>query len=120
MKFSVTHEWVKLEKDIATVGITNFGRMHLGEIVNIRLPKVGRRIKKGEEAGVLESNKAAVDFHSPVSGKIVQINKKLNKELSSLNNSAENEGWLFKVKIDDSNELKSLMSLEEYEKKIAK
>ncbi|EKD28983.1 MAG: Glycine cleavage system H protein [uncultured bacterium] len=120
MEFSLTHEWVNLENGIATIGITNFGRMHLGEIVNIQLPDIGKVVKSGEEVGILESNKAAVDFHSPISGKIVEINDKLNQELDSLNKSPEDEGWLFKVKADNPKELESLMSLDEYEKKLTK
>ncbi len=120
MKFSDRHEWVELQNDIATVGITNFARMHLGEIVNLQLPKVGKKVKSGQEVGVLESNKAAVDFHSPLSGEIILVNEKLNRDLSSLNNSAEKEGWLFKIKVKNSKEFEALMSLEEYKKKNSK
>lgn len=120
MKFSNTHEWVELDNDIATIGITNFGRMHLGEIVNIQLPKVGKQVKSKEEVGVVESNKAAVDFHSPLSGEIIEINKKLNNDLDILNREPEKKGWLFKVKVQNPKEFNSLMSLEEYEKKVSK
>jgi glycine cleavage system H protein len=120
MKFSNTHEWAELQNDIATIGITNFGRMHLGEVVNIQLPKVKRKVKKNEEVGVLESNKAAVDFHSPLTGEIIQVNEKLNKDLNLLNKSPEKEGWLFKVKIENPKEYEELMPLEEYEKKVSK
>lgn len=119
MKFSNTHEWVELNKDIATVGVTNFGRMHLGEVVNIELPVVGKQVNKDQEIGVLESNKAAVDFHSPLSGEVIQVNEKLKKDLKILNESPEKEGWIFKLKIKNPKEFESLMSLEEYEKKIS-
>jgi glycine cleavage system H protein len=120
MKFSNTHEWVELQKDIATIGITNFGRIHLGEVVNIQLPKIGKKVKSSQEVGVLESNKAAVDFHSPLSGEIVQVNDKLKKDLSSLNVSPEKDGWIFKVRIDNPKEYDALMTFKEYEKKVSK
>ena len=119
MKFSSTHEWVEIKADIATIGVTNFGRMHLGEIVNIKLPKINSEVKANEAICVLESNKAAVDIHSPMSGKIIEINDKLEKDLKDLNTSAEEKGWLFKVKIIDPKEEKDLMDLDEYEKKVS-
>jgi len=120
MKFSNTHEWVEMQNDIATIGITNFGRIHLGEVVNIQLPKLKEQVKSGQEVGVLESNKAAVDYHSPMSGEIIQVNENLNKDLSILNKAPEKDGWLFKIKVKNQKEYESLMSLEEYEKKISK
>lgn len=120
MKFSNNHEWVEISDDIATIGITNFGRMHLGEVLNINLPEIEKDIKANEEVVVLESNKAAIDVHSPMSGKIIEINDKLNKDLSDLNTSPEEKGWIFKVKIKAPKEFDELMSLEEYEKKISK
>jgi len=120
MKFSDTHEWVEIQNDIATVGISHFGRMHLGEVVNVQLPVVGKEVRKDQEVGVLESNKAAVDFHSPISGKIIEINEELKKDLTDLNVASETKGWLFKLKVKDLEEYNSLMDLEEYEKKISK
>ncbi|NGX52319.1 MAG: Glycine cleavage system H protein [Candidatus Anoxychlamydiales bacterium] len=119
MKFSTAHEWVEIVSDIATTGVTNFGRMHLGEIVNIKLPEVNSDVKANEAICVLESNKAAVDIHSPMSGKIIEINDKLEKDLKDLNTSAEEKGWLFKVKITDPKEENNLMDLDEYEKKVS-
>ncbi|NGX34753.1 MAG: Glycine cleavage system H protein [Candidatus Anoxychlamydiales bacterium] len=119
MKFSNTHEWVEINNDIATVGVTNFGRMHLGDVANIKLPTKDKEVKANEAVCVLESNKAAVDIHSPMSGKIIEINENLNTNLKDLNTSPEEKGWLFKVKISDPNEEKALMSLDEYEKKVS-
>jgi len=119
MKFSKTHEWVEIKGDIATIGVTNFGRMHLGEIVNIKLPNLNKDVKANEAICVLESNKAAVDIHSPMSGKIIEVNNKLEKNLEDLNTSAEEKGWLFKVKITDPKEENNLMDLDEYEKKVS-
>ena len=119
MKFSNTHEWVEIKNDIATVGVTNFGRMHLGDVANIKLPEKNKEVKANEAVCVLESNKAVVDIHSPMSGKIVEINDKLNSDLKDLNTSPEEKGWLFKVKISDPNEENDLMTLDEYEKKVS-
>ncbi|NGX28297.1 MAG: Glycine cleavage system H protein [Candidatus Anoxychlamydiales bacterium] len=119
MKFSATHEWAELNGDIATIGVTNFGRMHLGDVVNIGLPEVGKNVSKDQEVCVIESNKAAVDLHSPLTGEIVEVNDKLKNDLSILNKSPEDQGWLFKVKINDKSEYENLMSLEEYEKKVS-
>jgi len=120
MKFSDSHEWAELTNDIAVVGVTNFGRMLLGDVINIKLPQVGKNVKKKEEVGVLESNKAAVDFHTPLSGEIIEVNQGLASDLNKLNTSPEKEGWIFKIRVKDSKEYDSLMSLEEYEKKVSK
>ncbi|NGX64058.1 MAG: Glycine cleavage system H protein [Candidatus Anoxychlamydiales bacterium] len=120
MKFSNTHEWVEDQNGTAIVGITNFGRMHLGDIINIKLPNKGTKVKANEEVAVIESNKAAVDAHSPISGDIIDVNEELNKNIDLINTSPEEKGWLFKVKMNNLEELNSLMSLEEYEKKVSK
>jgi len=118
MKFSDAHAWVELNEDIATVGITNFGRIHLGEIVNIELPKLNKIVKKNDAVCVIESNKAAVDFHTPLSGKIIEVNEKLLKDLNILNTSSEGMGWIFKLKINDKKEYDKLLTFNEYEKKL--
>jgi len=120
MKFSDSHEWAELQNDVAIIGVTNFGRMHLGDVINIKLPEVGKTVKKGDEVCVLESNKAAIDFHTPLTGEIIEVNQVLASDLSNLNKSPEKDGWLFKLKVKDSSEYDSLMSLEEYEKKVSK
>jgi glycine cleavage system H protein len=119
MKFSNSHEWVELSDDIATVGITNYGRMHLGDIVNISLPEVNKYVKAQEEICIVESNKAAVDVHSPVSGKIIEVNESLIKDIKDLNVSPEEKGWLFKVQVSDKSEYDQLLSLDEYEKQVS-
>ena len=120
MKFSSSHEWVELNDNIATVGITNYGRMHLGDVINITLPEIGKEVKASDAICVLESNKAAVDSHSPMSGKVTQINEELKTNLDKLNKAPETEGWLFKLQVSDPKELDQLMNLEEYEKKVSK
>jgi glycine cleavage system H protein len=120
MKFSSSHEWVELIDDnIAIIGITNYGKMHLGNIVNIQLPTLSK-VKQNQEVCVIESEKAAIDVHSPISGEIIEVNKELEQSLDKVNNSPEKDGWIFKIKIDDKNELNKLLSFDEYEKKLSK
>lgn len=97
-----THEWIKIEGDIGTVGISAYAKNEIGEIVNIQLPKVGRTVEAHEEVCILESAKSAIDVTSPVSGKIVEVNEKLKKNLQLINEDPEKEGWLFKISITSS------------------
>jgi glycine cleavage system H protein len=115
MKFTQSHEWVKVEDGVGTVGITHHAQKELGEIVYIELPKVGKRVKAGKEAAVLESTKAAADIYSPVSGEIVEINQSLNDFSEKVNASPESEGWLFKVRLEDPSEIDSLLTKEQYQ-----
>jgi glycine cleavage system H protein len=114
MKFTDSHEWIRVEEGIGTVGITNHAQKELGEVVFIELPPVGKRVKAGEEVAVLESTKAAADIYSPVSGEIVEINQKLGDFIHHINSSAETEGWLFKLKLSDHSETDKLLDREDY------
>lgn len=114
MKFTESHEWIRVENDIGTVGITDVAQRELGEIVYVELPSVGRRVIAGQEIAVLESTKAAADIYSPVSGEIVEINQKLMDFVQNINKSAECEGWLFKIKLSHPKELDELLTREEY------
>ena len=109
MKFSKSHEWVRVEGDIATIGITDHAQKELGDVVYVELPTLGHQVTAGEEAAVIESTKAAVDIYSPISGKIVAINDSLRENPEKVNTSAENEGWLFKLKMSNIREIDSLM-----------
>tara|TARA_B100001540_G_scaffold84739_1_gene76318 strand:- start:65 stop:439 length:375 start_codon:yes stop_codon:yes gene_type:complete len=113
-KYSKEHEWIILDKDIATVGITDHAQESLGDIVFVELPNVGSTVTSGAEVSTIESVKAASDIYSPVDGEIVEINDKLSSDASIINNDAENEGWIFKLKITNSDQIDSLMSLSEY------
>jgi glycine cleavage system H protein len=99
------NEWIKIEKNIITVGISSYAAKEIGEILFIELPKVGRKVKKGEEVCILESNKAAFDVYAPISGKIVEVNEKLKKNLKDLNKYPESKGWLFKIESSNLKEL---------------
>src|ERR1051326_6838781 len=114
MRFTDSHEWVRVEKGIGTVGITDHAQKELGEVVFIELPAVGKRLKAGDEAAVLESTKAAADIYSPVSGEVVEINQKLGDFIHQINASAEDEGWLFKVRLSDLSETEKLLNREDY------
>lgn len=114
MKFTESHEWIKLDGNIGTVGITNFAQNELGEIVYIELPDVGTEISAGSEICILESTKAASDVYSPVSGTIVAVNNELLNNSDLLNESAEDKGWLFKIELSHQSECKGLLDLKEY------
>ena len=113
-KYTKEHEWVEVVNDIATVGITNHAQESLGDIVFVELPEIGKSVKSGNEISVIESVKAASDIYRPIDGEIIEINNDLTKDASVINQDAENEGWIFKLKVSDSSQINSLMSLEEY------
>jgi glycine cleavage system H protein len=115
MKFTESHEWILVENDIGTVGITDAAQKELGEVVYVELPSVGKSVKAGQEVAVLESTKAAADIYSPVSGEIVEINQKLFDFVHEINRSAENEGWLFKIKLSAPKELDELLTRQQYQ-----
>lgn len=114
MKYTDSHEWIKIEGHIGMVGITKYAQKELGEVVHIELPKVDTVVEAGEEVAVLESTKAAADIYTPVSGKIVAINERIKQDLSLINNSPEGEGWLFKIKLEDKRELEELYDEKSY------
>lgn len=120
MKFTESHEWVEINGETATVGISDYAQKELGDIVFVELPLEGRHVKAGAEAVVIESTKAAVDIYSPVSGEITEINTSLREYPEKVNNSPEGEGWLFKVKFENKQELNALMDAPAYHDYISK
>lgn len=112
MKFTDTHEWIVVENGVGTVGVTDFAQKELGDIVYVELPKVGKVVKQREEAAVLESTKAAADVYAPVSGEIVAVNTALNDNSELVNESPQNEGWLFKMKLSNPGEFDNLFDKE--------
>ena len=118
-KFSKKHEWVSLEGDIATVGITKHATEMLGDIVFTEVPEAGKVVENEGQAAVVESTKAASDVYSPISGEITEGNKVIVDDPSSVNSDPEGPSWFFKLKVKDKGELDSLMSKEEYEKFVA-
>ena len=116
LKFSKEHEWIRLDGDIATIGITQHATEMLGDIVFVELPELGSSVAKDGNAGVVESTKAASDIYTPVSGEIIENNQSIVDDPAKVNNDPENEAWFFKLKITDKSEMDSLMNKEEYEK----
>ncbi len=114
MKFSKSHEWIKTHLDQGTVGVTEHAQKELGEIVYVELPKIGKAVKAGEEVAVLESTKAAADVYSPVSGTIVEINQTLQDQPELINKSAEDNGWIYKIQLNQPSELNALMDEKTY------
>ena len=116
VKFSKEHEWIKLDGDIATIGITHHATEMLGDIVFVELPEIGSSVAKDGNAGVVESTKAASDIYTPVSGEIIENNQSIVDDPAKVNTDPENEAWFFKLKISNKSEMDSLMNKEEYEK----
>jgi len=108
------HEWLRVEGDIATVGITNYAQEQLGDLVFVELPQVGKKLQQGEEAAIVESVKAASDVFAPISGEVTQINDSLDGDASIVNASAESDGWLYKLKLNNPQELEKLMDIDAY------
>ena len=118
-KFSKKHEWVSVEGDIATVGITKHAVELLGDIVFAEVPEAGKAVDKDGQAAVVESTKAASDVYSPISGEIIDGNKSIVDDPGNINSDPEGVSWFFKIKIKDKSELDGLMSKADYEKFIA-
>ena len=113
-KYTEEHEWVQLNGDTATVGITNHAQESLGDIVFVDLPTVGKNVKAKEELCVIESVKAASDIYSPLDGEVTEINNNLSNDASLINQDAETKGWIFKIKVSNLEQYNSLMSLDQY------
>ncbi len=107
--YTSDHEWLAIDGDVATVGITDYAQSQLGDVVFVELPKVGRALKKAEAAAVVESVKAASDVYAPVTGEVLETNDALAGEPALVNSDAQGKAWFFKIKIADKNELGGLM-----------
>lgn len=115
LKYASSHEWARLEEDgTVTIGITDHAQEALGDVVFVELPEVGDRLAAGDEAGVVESVKAASDIYAPVSGEVVAINDALEDEPETVNGDPYNDGWFYRLQPDDTDELENLLSAEDY------
>jgi glycine cleavage system H protein len=114
LKYAKSHEWVRLNGDVATVGITDHAQHELTDVVFVELPQVGRKLKAGEACAVVESVKTASDIYSPISGEIVAVNPKVVDSPALVNDQPYGDGWFFQVKVSDANELASLLSPGDY------
>ncbi len=114
LKYSKEHEWVLVENDVAIIGITEFAQGELGDIVFVELPEVGEKISKDDPFGSLESVKAVSDIFAPISGAVVEINDDLKENPEAINEDPYGDGWMIKVEMTDMDELKDLMSSDDY------
>lgn len=115
LKYANSHEWARLEEDgTVTIGITDHAQEALGDVVFVELPEVGDRLAVGDEAGVVESVKAASDIYAPVSGEVIAINEALEDEPETVNADPYNDGWFYRIQPDDTEELENLLSAEDY------
>ena len=115
-KFSKQHEWISVEGDIATVGITKHASEMLGDVVFVELPEKGKNIEKDGQAGVVESTKAASDIYSPLAGEIVETNQSIVDDPAAVNKDPEGNAWFFKIKVKNKSEVDTLMNKVDYEK----
>jgi len=118
LKYTKEHEWLKVEDDIATIGITFHAQERLNDVVFVELPKVGKSVKKRESIAVLESVKAVSDVYSPVSGEVIEINDSLVNKPELINQKPYSDGWIVKLKVRDIKELDGLLTAKEYEELI--
>jgi len=114
LKYTKEHEWVKIEDNVATIGITDYAQEQLGDIVHVELPEVGENVVRDETFGAVESVKSVSDCYSPISGKVVEINDVLSESPEIVNEDAYGEGWMIRVEMDDEGELEGLMNNNEY------
>jgi glycine cleavage system H protein len=113
--FTDQHEWILVEDDIGTVGISEYAQEQLGDVVYVELPEVGKKIDKGDEAAVVESVKAASEIYAPVTGEVIEVNDQLPDDPAIVNRSAMEDGWFFKIRISDKSELADLMNEKRYQ-----
>ncbi|MBC8182722.1 glycine cleavage system protein GcvH [candidate division KSB1 bacterium] len=119
LKYTDEHEWVLVEDNVATIGITDYAQGELGDIVFVELPSVDDEIKQADPFGTIEAVKAVSDLFSPVSGKIVGVNEMLEDQPEIINASPYDEGWMIKVELSDVSELDSLLSADDYKQQIS-
>ena len=117
-RYTESDEWVLIEGDTATVGITDYAQRKLRDIVGVELPEPGQQVKRGDTVAAIESVKAAADVYAPLSGEIIEVNERLYDEPELLNKDPYGEGWMFKIKISDPSEAEKLLTPEQYAEKI--
>lgn len=119
LKYASSHEWVRVEGDVAVVGITDHAQEALGDLVYVELPDVGATVAATDEAGVVESVKAASDIYAPVSGEIIAVNEALTDSPEIVNSDPYHDGWMYKIRMSDVAELEDLLSAEAYDAQVA-
>ncbi len=116
MKYTPEHEWLKVEDNIATVGITSHAAEQLGDIVFVELPEIGQHFSQGDEVAVVESVKAASDIYAPIDGTIIEVNTELESTPEQVNTDPQGTGWFFKMEIDNKDQINGLMGVDSYMK----
>ena len=113
--YSREHEWVRVEDDVCTLGITEFAQAELGEVVFVELPEIGQVFDTGDELGTIESVKAVAEVYTPVAGEVIEVNEAVTDDPELLNEDPHSEGWLIKLRFSSAADLKDLMNAEQYE-----
>jgi glycine cleavage system H protein len=116
VRYSKDHEWVKIDGDTATVGITHYAQEQLGDVVFVELPEVGRKVEQGKELATVESVKAASEVYAPISGEVIEVNSALTDAPATVNEEAQGKGWFAKLKVADKSQLAALMDEAAYKK----
>jgi glycine cleavage system H protein len=116
LRFTKDHEWVRLDGDLAVVGITDYAQSQLGDVVYVELPEIGRRVEQGKEAAVVESVKAASEVYAPISGEVAEVNETLATDPAMVNTDPMGDGWFLKLRLDDPKELDGLMDEAAYQR----
>ncbi|MEE9299531.1 MAG: glycine cleavage system protein GcvH [Alphaproteobacteria bacterium] len=119
LKYTKDHEWVRIEGDVATIGISDYAQDQLGDVVHVELPEGGKAVARGDEAAVIESVKAASEIYAPLSGEVIEVNGALADDPSIVNSSPLDEGWFLKLRLSDPGELNGLLDEAAYEDFIA-
>ena len=116
LRYTRDHEWVRIDGDLAVVGISDYAQSQLGDVVYVELPEIGRLVEQGKEAAVVESVKAASEVYAPVSGEVVEVNEALAADPARVNADPTGEGWFIKLRLDDPKQLDTLMDEEAYKR----
>ncbi len=119
LKFLSTHEWVLVEDNVATIGVSDHAQELLGDLVYVELPEQGSTVAAGDSVGVIESVKAASDTYAPVSGEIIEVNDELEDAPEKINNDPYGDGWMYKISIEDPEEIENLLNADAYTDSIA-
>ncbi|MGB3621153.1 glycine cleavage system protein GcvH [Ketobacter sp. MCCC 1A13808] len=118
LRYLSSHEWVRVEDGVATIGITDHAQKAMGDLVFVEVPDIGTTLAAGDEAGVVESVKAASDIYTPVSGEVIEVNERLEAEPELVNSDSYGEGWMFKIQMADEQEVENTLTADEYQEQL--
>jgi glycine cleavage system H protein len=115
IRYTKDHEWIRLDGEVGTVGISNYAQAQLGDVVYVELPPIGKKVGQGDEAAVVESVKAASEVYAPVAGEVIAVNAELDAKPAIVNEDAEGQGWFLKLQVANAAEIENLMTEEQYQ-----